>query len=357
VWYKVTGNGNTMTATTCEDFPPAGANYDTRISVFCGKCGQSECCFSNGTPGCDDPACEAIVCAQDSFCCSVTWDGICASEAQTKCGDLCLTDDGADLICVADNDDDCSPSGLHSTVEWCAEEGGVYHILVHGSGDETGDFTLLVSDDGEACAPRPCIEPTGALDIKPGSCPNAYNSKGVGNGKLPVALVGTDDLDVTMVDPDSLLLYRADGVGGAVAPLTGPPGPGIAIADTATPLDGEPCACHELEGDGIADLNMKFDRSTTTDILELGDLPGCDLVELEVSGTFLDGTEFAARDCIRLVPAGDMNGDCAVGVADFLILLGTWGSCPAPPADCDADLDASGDVGVTDFLILLAHWG
>jgi hypothetical protein len=64
VWYKVTGNGNVMTATTC---PPGDANYDTKISVFCGSCpapaGPSDCCFSNGTPGCDDPGCEAIVCA------------------------------------------------------------------------------------------------------------------------------------------------------------------------------------------------------------------------------------------------------------------------------------------------------
>ncbi|MHC4716939.1 MAG: hypothetical protein ACYS5V_08220, partial [Planctomycetota bacterium] len=223
--------------------------------------------------------------------------------------------------------------------------------------DETGDFTLVVSDHGEACVPDPCVELVGALDIKPGSCPSAYNNKGTGNGELPVALVGTDDLDVTTVDPDSLLLYRVDGIGGTVAPLTGPPGPGITIGDTATPFSGEPCACHELEGDGIADLNMKFDRTTTTDVLELGDLPGCELVELEVSGTLLDGTEFAVRDCIRLVPPGDIDGDCAVGVADFLVMLATWGPCPAAPADCAADFDESGDVGVTDFLILLANWG
>jgi hypothetical protein len=81
------------------------------------------------------------------------------------------------------------------------------------------------------------------------------------------------------------------------------------------------------------------------------------LVELEVSGTLLDGKDFVARDCIRLVPPGDIDGDCVVGVADFLVMLATWGSCPAPPANCVADFDQSGDVGVTDFLILLANWG
>jgi hypothetical protein len=87
VWYKVIGTGNTMTATTCEDWPPAGADYDSKISVFCGDCPvaeESDCCIDNGTPGCDDPECQAIVCAQDPFCCDVAWDGLCASQALTK---------------------------------------------------------------------------------------------------------------------------------------------------------------------------------------------------------------------------------------------------------------------------------
>ncbi len=46
-----------------------------------------------------------------------------------------------------------------------------------------------------------------------------------------------------------------------------------------------------------------------------------------------------------------------VGITDFLILLATWVSCPAPPANCVADFDESGDVGVTDFLLLLGKLG
>lgn len=51
--------------------------------------GPSNCCTAHGGLGCDDPACEAAVCAVDSFCCNVAWDSICANQAQTLCGALC----------------------------------------------------------------------------------------------------------------------------------------------------------------------------------------------------------------------------------------------------------------------------
>jgi hypothetical protein len=56
------------------------------------------------------------------------------------------------------------------------------------------------------------------------------------------------------------------------------------------------------------------------------------------------------------VTTGDLDGDGAVGVNDFLILLGAWGPCPPPCPQCAADLDGDCQVGVNDFLILLANW-
>jgi hypothetical protein len=293
------------------------------------------------------------------------------------------------------------------------------------------------------------------LDIKPGSCPNSFNRNS--NGVLPVALVGTDDIQAMEVDISTLRLEREDGIGGSVAPHEGPPGPYTEIEDVATPFPGEPCDCHELDGDGIMDVSMKFKTQDVVDILELDDLAPGDLVELVLSGQLLDGTLFAASDCIRLVPPGtppgllsvsgnapgmfvdlapldlqldgggfdsfersfplgtvvtltaperyqgqalvgwklgpdwgtagssspplpgqtisltvsgnhrtaeavyrfaaDINGDGTVGVSDLLLLLGAWGQCPDPLADCPADIDGDGDVGVTDFLALLANWG
>jgi hypothetical protein len=138
-----------------------------------------------------------------------------------------------------------------------------------------------------------------ALDIKPGSCPNSFNPRS--KGVLPVALVGTDAFDVMDVDIASLMLSRADGVGGYAMPNEGPPGPHSTYGDTATPFDGELCDCHEMEGDGITDLNMKFKTQEVVAALELGTMmPGTE-VELVVSGTLLVGTAFTASDCIAVV--------------------------------------------------------
>ena len=59
----------------------------------CEVCGAEEppvvsnCCTEggNGGVGCDDAACEAQICAADSFCCDTAWDGICASAAAAEC--------------------------------------------------------------------------------------------------------------------------------------------------------------------------------------------------------------------------------------------------------------------------------
>ncbi len=150
------------------------------------------------------------------------------------------------------------------------------------------------------------LSPCQSMDIKPGSCPNSFNRKS--HGVLPVGLAGTVDFDVTMVDIASLTLERADGVGGAVAPHEGPPGPKTKLADVATPFDGIPCECHEFEGDGILDVSMKFKTDLVVPTLEMDGLPGGALVPLVLRGTLLDGTPFVATDCVRLVPPGTPPG-------------------------------------------------
>ncbi|MCH8151464.1 MAG: FG-GAP repeat protein [Planctomycetes bacterium] len=214
--------------------------------------------------------------------------------------------------------------------EGTLDDGDSFGSAVAGIGDLNGDggTDLVVGaigdDDGNDVAGAVWIlflEPgviTADLDIKSGSCPNSFNRSS--HGVLPVALVGTDTFDPTEVDLSTVLLSRADGVGGSVAPNEGPPGPHSEFEDVASPFDGQPCDCHELEGDGFTDLSMKFKTDDVVADLQLNDLPAGDLVELILSGDLLDGTPFSGRDCIRLVPPGTPPGLLAVGSN----LSGNW---------------------------------
>ena len=143
-----------------------------------------------------------------------------------------------------------------------------------------------------------------SLDIKPVSCPNAFKPRR--QGKLPVGLLGTMDFDVANVDVTTIVLSRADGVGGSVAPLEGPRGPHTVIADVGTPFIGEECECHEMYGDGIMDLSMKFSRPMVVDALELyGFMPG-DEVPLVLTAYTSDGGPIMATDCI-VIRGGKMD--------------------------------------------------
>lgn len=152
------------------------------------------------------------------------------------------------------------------------------------------------------------------LDIKPGSCPNTHNA--VSQGSLPVAILGTEDLDVTQIDVSTIELRRADGTGGTVMPNEGPQGPHTLIGDVGTPvLDGEEeCGCNASFSDGIADLRMFFRKGTLSDELELNDVASGESVALEIRGELLDGTRFEGVDCVLLVgnavntPAADAAG-------------------------------------------------
>ena len=163
-------------------------------------------------------------------------------------------------------------------------------------------------DDDDPCTDDTCVENEcvhtpqsgcgvfGYLDIKPGSCPNPVNPRS--NGVVSIAIVGSSSFDVTQIDVDSLTLARTDGGGGIVTPITGNHGPRVQTEDVATPFDGGQCACHELGGDGIDDLVLKFSTPELVEALELASLQRSASVVLTVGGALMDGTEFEASDCI-----------------------------------------------------------
>jgi parallel beta-helix repeat protein len=103
------------------------------------------------------------------------------------------------------------------------------------------------------------------------------------------------------IDPDTLNL-KSQG-----QDITGyielPPGFDVGQIDVSTVLlNGQvPAQLHPVEvgdydGDGIADLMVKFDRAATCAIVEVGDA-----VQITVAGQLSDGTEFEGCDKIRVI--------------------------------------------------------
>ncbi len=98
----------TINATvTFPNLPPRGAEVCFRVSVhnkaLIECCSEVICftvtyeaadccgCFS-GPPGCDNPACTAVVCAIDPFCCQAVWDALCCDVVAQVCGADCSPD-------------------------------------------------------------------------------------------------------------------------------------------------------------------------------------------------------------------------------------------------------------------------
>ena len=68
--------------------------------------GNSDCCDASDAPGCSDAGCTAAVCDQDAFCCDATWDDLCAEQAQDLC-DICQAGGGGG----GGSDSDCCGAG------------------------------------------------------------------------------------------------------------------------------------------------------------------------------------------------------------------------------------------------------
>ncbi|MHC4271614.1 MAG: hypothetical protein ACYST2_04800, partial [Planctomycetota bacterium] len=155
------------------------------------------------------------------------------------------------------------------------------------------------------------------MDIKPQSCPNPVNTKS--NGVLPVAILGSEELDVTMIDVASIRL--AD-----VAPIRS------SVEDVTTPVtDGEWCECTEDGPDGYLDLSLKFKTQEIVDAL--GEVVNGEVLLLTLEGVLLEehsGTPIQGEDCIEILGKhkppnkADINKDGVVDFADFAILSDNW---------------------------------
>ncbi|MBW2194601.1 MAG: hypothetical protein JRF37_03245, partial [Deltaproteobacteria bacterium] len=158
------------------------------------------------------------------------------------------------------------------------------------------DPALRATVQGYWTVIEPCSEPGVYVDIKPGSCPNPINVKS--KGVLPVGIIGTEDLDVTQVDPATVKLE-------GVAPLR------WALGDVGTPFEPyvgkQDCFedCNEEYGDGIQDLLLNFDRQEV--VAALGDVYDGDCLVLELTGNLKEefgGNRIVGEDVVIILKKG-----------------------------------------------------
>jgi hypothetical protein len=123
-----------------------------------------------------------------------------------------------------------------------------------------------------------------AIDIKPASCPNPLNVNN--KGAVSVAIVGSEELDVTTIDVASI---RLEGV----APVNSE------LEDVTTPADGGECACTEDGPDGYLDLTVRF--PTQEIVAVLGEVSHGETFLLTLTGELSeDDWVIEGTDCIRV---------------------------------------------------------
>ncbi|MHC4844259.1 MAG: hypothetical protein ACYTEE_10695 [Planctomycetota bacterium] len=184
------------------------------------------------------------------------------------------------------------------------------------------------------------------LDIKPTSCPNPLNTKS--KGVLPVAILGSEDVNVLEIIPTSIEL-------GGVGALRN------AYEDVASPAsDTNDCNCTTDGPDGFLDLTLKFKAQ---DIVEaMCEANDGDILPLLLTGELFDGTPIEGVDCVLIkgkhFKKADFNKDGAIDFLDYVFFSAYYGLTDCNDFnDCDStDLDFSGIVDANDLDIFTSYW-
>lgn len=137
------------------------------------------------------------------------------------------------------------------------------------------------------------------VDIKPGSWPNPFNKDA--KGKFAVVISGTEDFDVTTIDPVTLSLYfnEIPEVGEGALPLR------WTYEDVATPYptpNPDNPEGHDEDGDGFMDLVIHFSRQEIPPLMTCEE-PDKSYWKLYLTGSLMEefgSTPFTGFDWIRI---------------------------------------------------------
>jgi len=157
------------------------------------------------------------------------------------------------------------------TVGHIWEEPGNYNIKIKAK-DRLG----MVSDWSEPLQIDILYDEEASVDIKPGSYPNSINPKS--KGKIPVAILTTEDFDASTVDSSTIVF--------------------LGVSPVKSVLE-------DVDNDGDLDMSLKFKtQELDFDLLvEEGD----EYPYAYLTGETIDGQSFFGKDTVNLVPPIQKN--------------------------------------------------
>ena len=163
---------------------------------------------------------------------------------------------------------------------------GIDAIEISGTGQVYGLENVFFIDKlrfggaSDTGPKEPSVE-TVDIDIKPPNClPAPINMKS--KGVTPVVIAGSEDFDVTMIDPDSIELNG--------------------VAPERSDIEDVPyCNNSQSDGDGYWDLTLKFDTTELVDAMKGSLTEGSSSeIILKLTGNLLDGTPIEGEDMVSV---------------------------------------------------------
>lgn len=283
-------------------------DFDGICTIGVAELAASDCCTPREFPGCEDPACVAVICPQDPFCCDVAWDQICVTLVIERCEGICELPSctGGPANGCGDN----CPQVPNPGQEDCDGDG-------EGDACETDTDHDGIPDDCDNC---PLVGNSGQQDS---------DSDGWGNACDNCRF----DANPDQADADD------DGIGDACDVCLGSDFVGDFDGDGVCD-DLDPCpndTPDDTDGDGVCDSEDPCPHDNPDD----SDADGiCDSVDVCQGGddrldADSDGVADACDVCQGNDAAGDLDGD---GVCDVMQI---------PCVDTDMD-------GVCDFFDICA---
>lgn len=166
--------------------------------------------------------------------------------------------------------DNIPHTGSTLTIEWYAHGVCLPRCSWQGGGDESwGIENVQVVLNIMNIMPQPIN-----IDIKPGSDPNCFNING--HGVIPVAILGSADLDVMDIKTDDTLSFN---------------GLEVRVRGKKGPL----CSIEDSNGDEFLDLVCHFEDEASEWVVNSNE-------SATLTGELLDGTSIKGTDSICIVP-------------------------------------------------------